>query len=160
MGPIWGRQDPGGLMGPTWGPSGADRTQVGPMLAPWTLLSGRIYTGLSNNRTSNFPVTRAILGAGLWTGAVLGTKLLEIVHTYVFTFKCVFADIAISVQMAEGISLNTDLLKGASSEIPTMNNINKIMTKIMKISIWIPIDENHPSVESSVGGCWVFQYFF
>ena len=28
------------LMGPTWGPSGADRTQVGPILAPWTLLSG------------------------------------------------------------------------------------------------------------------------
>ena len=23
-----------------WGPSGADRTQAGPMLAPWTLLSG------------------------------------------------------------------------------------------------------------------------
>ena len=28
------------FMGLTWGPSGADRTQVGPMLAPWTLLSG------------------------------------------------------------------------------------------------------------------------
>ena len=29
------------FMGPTcMGPSGADRTQVGPMLAPWTLLSG------------------------------------------------------------------------------------------------------------------------
>ena len=28
------------FMGPTWGPSGADRTQVGPLLAPWTLLSG------------------------------------------------------------------------------------------------------------------------
>ena len=28
------------FMGPTWGPSGADRTQVGPMLAPWTSLSG------------------------------------------------------------------------------------------------------------------------
>ena len=27
-------------MVPTWGPSGADRTQLGPMLAPWTLLSG------------------------------------------------------------------------------------------------------------------------
>ena len=26
--------------GPTWGTSGTDRTQVGPMLAPWTLLSG------------------------------------------------------------------------------------------------------------------------
>ena len=31
------------FMGPTWGPSGADRTQVGPMLVPWTLLSGMIY---------------------------------------------------------------------------------------------------------------------
>ena len=28
------------FMGPTRGPSGADRTQVGPMLASWTLLSG------------------------------------------------------------------------------------------------------------------------
>ena len=28
------------FMGPTWSPSRADSTQVGPMLAPWTLLSG------------------------------------------------------------------------------------------------------------------------
>ena len=28
------------FMGPTWSPPGAKRTQVGPMLAPWTLLSG------------------------------------------------------------------------------------------------------------------------
>ena len=28
------------FMGPTWSPSGADRTQVGSMLALWTLLSG------------------------------------------------------------------------------------------------------------------------
>ena len=36
------------FVGPTWGPSGADRTQVGPMLAPWTLLSRRAFliTGL------------------------------------------------------------------------------------------------------------------
>ena len=32
------------FMGPTWGPSGADRTQVGPMLIPWILLSGFIYS--------------------------------------------------------------------------------------------------------------------
>ena len=31
------------FMGTIWGPSGADRTQVGPMLAPWTLLSGSFY---------------------------------------------------------------------------------------------------------------------
>ena len=30
------------FMGPTWGPSGARRTQVGPMLASWSLLSGII----------------------------------------------------------------------------------------------------------------------
>ena len=29
------------FMGLTWGPSGADRTQVGPMLATWTLVSGK-----------------------------------------------------------------------------------------------------------------------
>ena len=28
------------FMGPTWGPSGADRTQMGPMLAPWTKYKG------------------------------------------------------------------------------------------------------------------------
>ena len=28
------------FMGPTWGPSGADMTQVGPMLAPCTFLAG------------------------------------------------------------------------------------------------------------------------
>ena len=28
------------FIAPAWGASGADRTQVGPMLAPWTLLSG------------------------------------------------------------------------------------------------------------------------
>ena len=33
------------FMGPTWGPSEADRTQVGPMLAPCSLLSGLSYNG-------------------------------------------------------------------------------------------------------------------
>ena len=28
------------FMGPRWGPVGTDRTQLGPMLAPWTLISG------------------------------------------------------------------------------------------------------------------------
>ena len=31
------------FMGPTWGPSGTDMTQVGLMLAPWTLLSAAIW---------------------------------------------------------------------------------------------------------------------
>ena len=30
------------FMGPTWGPSGADRTQVGPMLTRWAFPSGMV----------------------------------------------------------------------------------------------------------------------
>ena len=33
-------------MGPTWGPPGSYRPQMGPMLAPWTLLSGTVAAGL------------------------------------------------------------------------------------------------------------------
>ena len=40
------------FMGPAWDPPGDDRTQVGPMLAPWTLLSGMV-TG--NPRTEATP---------------------------------------------------------------------------------------------------------
>ena len=33
--------EPKRFMGPTWGPPGSCRPQVGPMFAPWTLLSGK-----------------------------------------------------------------------------------------------------------------------
>ena len=36
------------FMRPTWGPSGADRSQVGPILAPWTSLSG-LLTNTENH---------------------------------------------------------------------------------------------------------------
>ena len=46
------------FMGPTWGPSGADRTQVSPMLAPWTLLSGfREWPGTDDKPVSKPMVT-------------------------------------------------------------------------------------------------------
>ena len=41
------------FVGPTWGPPGADRTQEGPMLAPWTLLSG-IKQPARHERISNY----------------------------------------------------------------------------------------------------------
>ena len=44
------------FMGPTRGPSGADRTQVGPMLAPWTMLSGVVlFSGAARFLTINHP---------------------------------------------------------------------------------------------------------
>ena len=43
------------FMGPTWGPSGAGRTQMGPMLVPWTLLSGQFYyKGISITSATNW----------------------------------------------------------------------------------------------------------
>ena len=36
----------------SWGPSGANRTQVGPMLAPWTLLSGILRFTISRHHSS------------------------------------------------------------------------------------------------------------
>ena len=41
-------------MGRTWGPSGADRTQVGPMLAPWTLLSEVLATTVLSTRSDSY----------------------------------------------------------------------------------------------------------
>ena len=46
------------FMGPIWGPSGADRTQVGPMLAPWTLLSGESSFGKMGNDIAVIPIDK------------------------------------------------------------------------------------------------------
>ena len=37
-------------MGPTWGPSGSCRPQMGPMLAPWALLSGNVFNIIKRGR--------------------------------------------------------------------------------------------------------------
>ena len=39
------------FMGPTWGPPGSCRPQMGPMLAPWTLLPGMVTRALGANDT-------------------------------------------------------------------------------------------------------------
>ena len=40
------------FMGSTWDPPGSCRPQMGPMLAPWTLLSGSLHTESSTNELS------------------------------------------------------------------------------------------------------------
>ena len=42
------------FMGPTWGLSGADRTQMGPVLTPWTLLSGHVHNFQATNQIGPF----------------------------------------------------------------------------------------------------------
>ena len=41
------------FMRPTWDPSGSCRPQMGPMLAPWTFLSGNLTIHLSENLALN-----------------------------------------------------------------------------------------------------------
>ena len=43
------------FMGPTWGPRGSCRPQMGPMLVPWTLLSGDIPLGIKCNLNLRYP---------------------------------------------------------------------------------------------------------
>ena len=44
MAPYWlATSQTAKFMGPTWGPSGSCRPQMGPMFAPWTLLSGLLF---------------------------------------------------------------------------------------------------------------------
>ena len=49
------------FMGPTWGPPGDDRTQVGPMLAPWTLLSGYIENNACTRVTNCFSAHESVI---------------------------------------------------------------------------------------------------
>ena len=44
------------FMGPTRGPPGSCRPQVGPMLAPWTLLSGITHLGPRDSIVSSIPI--------------------------------------------------------------------------------------------------------
>ena len=60
-GECWGATLIARFMGPTWGPPGDDRTQVGPMLAPWALLSGYVpgtYHGLLINWIPGFTLRK------------------------------------------------------------------------------------------------------
>ena len=50
-------------MGPIWGPPGADRTQVGPMLASWTLLSGMIPAAPLSHICSSLRVNLILTGS-------------------------------------------------------------------------------------------------
>ena len=53
-------------MGPTWGPPGSFRPQMGPMLAPWTLLSGealrKSYPMMTSSNGNIFRVTGHLFG--------------------------------------------------------------------------------------------------
>ena len=65
------------FMGPTWGPSGAVRTQVGTMLFPWTLLSGERQ---EPPRPKVWKAVKPTFVAREWL--MHGLKLIDLTHLY------------------------------------------------------------------------------
>ena len=76
------------FMGPTWGPPGSCRSQLGPMLASWTLLSGNGYQfgrwsireNASMNRTENMRCNYALSDNSIIKGA-------RVFHWTAFQFR-------------------------------------------------------------------------
>ena len=68
------------FMGPTWGPSGADRTQVGPMLAPWILPSGLVICNHSYGQISYFHWH--LKGYLIWWEGI-DLVLINVIHNYI-----------------------------------------------------------------------------
>ena len=79
------------FMGPTWGPPGSCRPQMGPMLAPWTLLSGYWWQQSSqqqlitlHNKDKDLPIalTRTSCQCyALWSFSYEWHECIKI-HTY------------------------------------------------------------------------------
>ena len=54
------------FMRPTWGPPGSCRPQMGPMLVPWTLLSGKLCLWEVTSPARSLPVTGQLLYVLMW----------------------------------------------------------------------------------------------
>ena len=83
------------FMGPTWGSSGATRTQMGPMLAPWTLLSWCLYIHARNIQMDIDNDTDHWVFYNLSATTVIFLLILEIFHHRclgrVYVFILIFA---------------------------------------------------------------------
>ena len=65
------------FMWPTWGPPGEDKTLVGPMLAPWTLLSGMYWENLVSHITiKSFVLQMALQNLTHWGGVSVNYAII------------------------------------------------------------------------------------
>ena len=103
--------------GANMGRSGAERTQVGPMLAPWTLLSGYFYTETSSQQvisaTGSLSIKRSQLNN--WT-----KKYLSLISK--FLLRCIF--------QLHVYKICTYTIKGDSDTIPEYLLITNMMVSI------------------------------
>ena len=112
-------------MGPTWGPSGADRTQEGPMLAPRTLLFGLLsvseFHGFIKN-TSPFSGSRIIIRYKRWFKLCPLTKLSGDLAEYKFTslIRTVYCKLSTSI-------LRIFSINGIANILPKWKRLNRGM---------------------------------
>ena len=76
------------FMGSTWGPYGADRTQVGPMLAPWTLLFGKASLCAEDHFTDDFYRNFNSMALLFYLNHILINWSLQILHISMQLCSC------------------------------------------------------------------------
>ena len=75
------------FLGPTWGPSGADSTQMGPMLVPLTLLSG-FHFFIKTYQRADAVITSCEITLGTW---IIKLRLKQNgQHFTDYTFRFIF----------------------------------------------------------------------
>ena len=77
------------FVGPTWNPPGDDRTQVGPMLAPWPLLSGMFHHNELQQiclGTSDFTYMKIIFVDFTWINAFDKSQMDTILYQFEIDF--------------------------------------------------------------------------
>ena len=119
------------LMGPTWGPPGGDRTQVGPMLAPWILLSGLEQKSKSQWRT-------------LWGGDGLNTSGLRD-----WRDVCLALDVIIVLGIYFGVELHS--CKIVTCNYQSMSRLQRQFTETaVEFRTWVRNCIRHETTDAII----------
>ena len=98
------------IIGPTWGPPGSCRPQMGPMLAPWTLLSGmpgwlvvKVIQGIQEPWSVWDPCSGRSYHFKVWFMGILHTRdnIRIVSHTSAYFYHNVQVDFMKTLQYEE-----------------------------------------------------------
>ena len=89
------------FMGPTWGPLGDDRTQVGLVLAPWTLLSGNPQL----KRHSVNWVYAYVSELKNWMNDINGCIKFVIVNVIIYSWRHILQVVALCILYNKNVSV-------------------------------------------------------
>ena len=90
------------FIGPTWDSPGAERTQVDPNLAPWTLLSGRLNSWLQSTRPLRGLGAFCRIGLLLYRNVRMHTRSLSLRYCKTYIICCSQSSVDINRQVHAG----------------------------------------------------------